>query len=380
MRLDADVRCPLYVGRRDVLRALSLTALGLTALDLAVTGTLAARQLQLPPGPDASVVRFVDSLPLYVPDGKASGRISLWGHGSFKHDFLGKLLHTWIEGFRRYQEDVVFENRMYGTASAIGALYTGAGNLAILGEEIHPDAALAFQRAKGYPPTQFQIATGSLDVNFFDYAHMIFVHAGNPIGRLTVAQLEAIFGTEHKRSAHNIRTWDQLGLTGDWHGRRIQPYSWKTDEDFGLFFRGAVLGGSHRWNVEVKEFVHTTRPDGSLYEHGAQILDTLAHDPFGIAISNVRFANSQVKALALAGRGSGPYYQATQANLISQKFPLTRIIPACIDRAPGEPVDPKLREFLRYVLSREGQRALLTDSGYLPLGTDAILQQREKLV
>jgi phosphate transport system substrate-binding protein len=147
-----------------------------------------------------------------------------------------------------------------------------------------------------------------------------------------------------------------------------------------LFFRGAVLGGSHRWNVDVKEFVHITRPDGSVYEHGAQILDTLAQDRFGIAISNVRYANLQVKPLALASQDRGPYYRAAQASLISQEYPLTRIIPAFIDRVPGEPIDPKLREFLRYILGREAQRALLTHSGYLPLGVDAIREQLEKLV
>src|SRR5207253_6119166 len=84
--------------------------------------------------------------------------------------------------FRRLQPEVQFENRMYGTASAIGALFTGAGNLAILGEEINPAASTAFQRAKGYPPTAVQLATGSLAASFVDYAHMIFVHAHNPIG------------------------------------------------------------------------------------------------------------------------------------------------------------------------------------------------------
>jgi phosphate transport system substrate-binding protein len=349
------------------------------AVGLAVAGIAASADTQVPLL-DTSAVRFVDSLPPYVPDGEVSGTISLWGHGSFKHDFLGKLLGAWIDGFKGYQAAVQFENRMYGTASAIGALLTGAGNLAILGEEINPAAAAAFQRAKRYPPMGIQIATGSLDVNYFDYAHMVFVHASNPIRQLTVTQLEAVFGTEHKRGPYNIRTWDQLGLSAQWRGRLIQPYSWKIDEDFGLFFRLAVLGGSHRWNVDVREFAHVTRPDASVYEHGAQILDTLAHDRFGIAISNVRYANPQVKPLALASQDGGPYYRATQANLISQKYPLTRIIPAFIDRVPGEPVDPKLREFLRYILSREGQQALLRYGGYLPLGADAIRQQLEKLV
>jgi phosphate transport system substrate-binding protein len=55
------------------------------------------------------------------------------------------------------------------------------------------------------------------------------------------------------------------------------------------------------------------------------------------------------------------------------------MIPAFIDRAPGRPVDPAVREFLRYVLSREGQRALIEETGYLPLGAEALRVQREKL-
>jgi phosphate transport system substrate-binding protein len=334
-----------------------------------------------PVNPAASdpAVRFVDSLPLYAPANKVTGTVTLWGHGSFKRDFMGRLVSLWIAGFRKHHPDVQFVYKMYGTASAIGALYTGAGNLAILGEEINPEAALAFRRAKGYAPTGIPIATGSLDVNFFDYAHMIFVHRDNPIEKLTLAQLEAIFGTEHKRGPHNIRTWGELGATGEWANKRIQPYGWKIDEDFALFFREAVLEDSHRWNPEIKEYVHTTRTDGTQYDHGQQILDALAFDPAGIAISNVRYANSQVKPVALSRTAGGPYHLATTASLIAQDYPLVRIIPAFVDRAPGRPMEPAVREFLRFILSRDGQQALLQESGYLPLGREAIRQALEKL-
>jgi phosphate transport system substrate-binding protein len=334
-----------------------------------------------PVNPAASdpAVRFVDSLPLYAPANKVTGTIALWGHGSFKRDFMGRLVSLWIEGFRKHHPDVQFVYQMYGTASAIGALYTGAGNLAILGEDISPEAALAFRRAKGYAPTGIPIATGSLGVNFFDYAHMIFVHRDNPIEKLTLAQLEAIFGTEHKRSPHNIRTWGDLGASGERANQRIQPYGWKVDEDFALFFREAVLEDSHRWNPEIKEYAHTTRTDGTQYDHGQQILDALARDPFGIAISNVRYANPQVKPVALSRTAGGPYHLATTTSLIAQDYPLVRIIPAFVDRAPGRPLEPAVREFLRFMLSREGQQALLQESGYLPLGPEAIRQALEKL-
>lgn len=327
----------------------------------------------------AAQSRTIESLPSYAATEKVSGTISLWGHGSFKHDFMRKLADAWIAGFREHHPDVRFEYRMYGTASAVGALYTGVGNIAILGEEISPAAVRSFVRAKGYPPTDISIATGSVDVNFFDYAHMVFVHKDNPIDRLSLDQLDAVFGDEHRRGPRNIRRWGELGLTGEWAEKPIQPYGWKTDVDFALFFRERVLQDSHRWNSQIREYVHKKRADGSQYDHGQQILDALAADKFGIAVSNLRYANPQVKALALGWKHGGPYYEATAANLISQDYPLVRIIPAIIDRAPGQPVEPAVREFLRYVLSREGQRALVTHSGYLPLGQDIIDQQQQRL-
>jgi len=324
-------------------------------------------------------VRFVDGLPGYSPVGPVSGTLRVWGHGSPKHDFMGRLMDSWIAGFAKVQPGLKVENHMYGTASAIGALYTGAGDIAILGEEISPAALAAFEREKHYAPTGYPIATGSLDVNFFDYAHMIFVQKDNPIRGLTLAQLDGIFGAEHRRGPANIRTWGELGLTGPLAGLWIQPYGWQVDVDFALFFESAVMEDSHRWNTDLKEFVHVARPDGSQYDHGQQILDALARDPAGIAISNVRYANPQVRALPLARTAAGPWYEPTVANLIAQTYPLVRIIPAFVDVPPGGHLDPKAREFLLYILSREGQQAVVQDSGYLPLGDRFILQEREAL-
>src|SRR5258707_10372578 len=274
-------------------------AIGVAGAALALACDVASAQPVNPAANDPAV-RFVDSLPLYKPAGKVSGTITLWGHGSFKRDFMGKLVALWIDTFHREQPDVTFVYKMYGTASAIGALATGAGNIALLGEEISPEAALAFRRAKGYAPTGIEVATGSLDINFFDYAHMVFVHRDNPIEQLTLGQLDAIFGAQHRRGPRNIRTWDELGSRGEWSGRRIQPYGWKVDEDFALFFREAVLEDSHRWNADIREYVHVMRADGKQYDHGQQILDALAKDRYGIAISNVRYAVPEVRALALA--------------------------------------------------------------------------------
>lgn len=322
---------------------------------------------------------FVEELPPYRPAEQVSGKLRIWGHGSSKRDFMGQLLASWRAEFAKHQPGVTFENRMYGTASAIGALYSGSGDIAILGEEISPAALRAFTRAKGYPPTGIEVANGSVDVNFYDYAHMIFVHRDNPLKSLTLGQLDAIFGEEGRRGGGRIRRWGQLGLGGVWTDAAIQPYGWKTDVDFGLFFSERVLENSHRWNGAIREFEHSPRPDGTQYDHGQRIVDALAVDKTGIAISNVRYTHPDVRSLPLSWDDKSPAVKATPQTLIDRSYPLVRIIPAYVDVARGKRMEPAAREFLRFLLSREGQRILIEQSGYLPLSAATLRDELRKL-
>ena len=321
----------------------------------------------------------LESLPHYQPQQSVAGVIRIWGHGSPKQDFMGRLMKSWKEGFRKFFPAVQIDNRMYGTASAIGALYTGVADMTILGEEIHAPAAAAFERVMHYAPLEIEIATGSLDVRNFDYAHVFFVHKDNPISRLTMTQLGAIFGSEHRRGPRNIRMWGELGLTGEWADKPITPYGWRIDDDFATYLQEALLLGSHKWNCDLREFKHINNPDGSVYDHGQQVLDALAKDRYGIAVSNLRYMNASVKPLALAVKAGEPYYDATKENLIQRNYPFTRIIPAFINRVPGQPVDPKVKEFLRYILSYEGQQDIVREAGYLPLNSTSIRDQLKKL-
>lgn len=314
-------------------------------------------------------------MPPYQPAGGVAGDIRLWGHGNRKLPWMHYLVDQWAEGFRRFHPGANLQAQLYGTSSGIPSLYNGLGDIALLGEEILPDAARAFERVKGYPPTGIELMTGSVDIRNFDYAQMVFVHRDNPIDRLTLTELDAILGTEHRRGTHNIRRWGELGLTGEWAERAITPYSWAIDDSFGFYLRNAVLLGSHRWNPALRGFAHITNPDGSIYDHGQQILDALAKDRAGIAVSNIRYAGPEVKALPLGRTAGTPFVGVSEATLIDQSYPLTRTLPAVIDRPPDGRIQPAVREFLRYVLSRQGQEAVNRDGRYLPLSPAAAARQ-----
>ncbi|OHD00063.1 MAG: hypothetical protein A2885_21265 [Sphingopyxis sp. RIFCSPHIGHO2_01_FULL_65_24] len=332
-----------------------------------------------PQAPGSVAARAAAAMPRYAPAEKVSGDIRLWGHGNRKLPWMHYLVDQWAEDFQRFHPEARLETHLYGTSSGIPALYNGLGDIALLGEEILPDAAKAFERVKGYAPTGVELMTGSVDIRNFDYAQMVFVHRDNPLAQISLVELDAILGTEHRRGTRNIRRWGELGLTGAWATRAITPYSWAIDDSFGFYLRNAVLMGSHRWNPALQGFAHINNADGTIYDHGQQVLDALAKDPAGIAVSNIRYAVPEVKPLALAHTAAGPFVAVSEASLIDQSYPLARTLPAVIDLPPDRRIDPKVREFLRYVLSREGQEAVNRDGRYLPLSPAAAEKERRKL-
>jgi len=304
-----------------------------------------------------------------------TGTIRIWGD-----DNMSGVTSAWEKGFQKFHPQVNFETKLMGTATAMPGIYTGVADLALIGRETNTTDNDGFLHVLQYRPLRFELMTGSLDRPGKSYALAIFVHKDNPLSKLTLAQLDAVFGCEHRRGLDNIRTWGQLGLAGEWKNKPINLYSYDAETGTGLFFLHAVLADSRKMNWEtLKEFKDIKNPDGSTYESGQQIIDALRKDRFGLAVSSVRYANAEVKALPLAAHDSGPYLLATRENLISRKYPLTRVTYAFVNQLPDKPIDPKVREFLRYVFSREGQEDIARDHGYLPLSQEAILGQLKKL-
>jgi phosphate transport system substrate-binding protein len=182
-------------------------------------GQLPQRPVDAPGGVDSKTVgpeqAALNGVPHYRPREQIAGTIRLWGHGAPVLDFMGMLVKSWEDGFQKYQPGVKFEYDMYGTASAMGALYAGKGEIAILGQEIYPFETAAFEQVKHYPPLGIEIATGSVDVRNFDFAIGVFVNKSNPLSQMTVDQIDKAFAWHEGGKAANIETWGQLGLRGE---------------------------------------------------------------------------------------------------------------------------------------------------------------------
>lgn len=333
-------------------------------------------------GPDMSSLEMHALPPPYLPDGEVSGSIRIWGHGSYgaHTDFVEALTRAWQDGFRRHHPDVVFDNRLHGTASAIGALYTDTGDIAFLGREIWQPEITAFHEVKGYAPTGIDVLTGSFDVRNKGYAISVFVHKDNPLDALDLAQLEAVYGLDRKRGHAQVRTWGDLGVGGEWKDRPVQIYGLPIARGFAEYFQDAVFLGGRRWKTELREFPDEPGSRGGETDGGHKMLQAMADDPLSIGYAGMLYQHPNVKAIAIAPAPGAPAVMPTLESVADHSYPLTRFITMFVDRAPGQPLDPKVRAFLHYILSEEGQQAVLNHGqGYLPVPREVALREARKL-
>jgi ABC-type phosphate transport system substrate-binding protein len=214
---------------------------------------------------------------------------------------MAALLNRWQAEYRKTHPAVQFENKLMGSASAMAGIYTGVAELAWMGHELRTEESMAFEWVFQYKALGIEVATASVDQYDHGAQLVIFVHRDNPITRLNLAQLDAIFGSEHRRGSPNIRTWGELGLNGEWAAHQIHPYGYDAETEAGSFFRGTVLSGSYKWNCDLTAFRDEQLADGKTVDAAPHILAALTTDRYGIAYAKVRYATPNVKTLALGG-------------------------------------------------------------------------------
>jgi phosphate transport system substrate-binding protein len=314
--------------------------------------------------------------PAYKPERKVEGVIRTLGNFHME-----TVLKYWEDGFRRHHPGVRFEDKMLGTANAIAGLYLETADIAVMGREMIPMESIAFRRVFRYDATEIAVATASFNVPLETFAFAILVHKDNPISRLTVPQVARAFGCGAVAgSGCGARTWGEVGATGEWAARPIHLYGYEANTGLGYFFEQKVLSGKHRWNCDLHEYANINAADGKVSANAGDLMvRDLAGDPEGIAFCGFGHKTAEVKALALAADEHSPFVELTKLNVANRSYPLTRTVYFDINRPPGKPLNPLLREFLRYILSLEGQADVARQEIYLPLTSAMMAKERAKL-
>lgn len=300
----------------------------------------AALSTLLAPGLGADEVVEVDeALSPYAQVSGVSGTLN-----SIGSDTLNNLMTLWAEGFKSQYPNVNIQIEGKGSSTAPVALIEGTAQLGPMSREMKSEEIDEFERKFGYKPLEVRVAIDALAV---------YAHKDNPVEGLTMQQVDAIFSSTYKAGGTAIRKWGDIGMAGEWNGMDISKYGRNSASGtYGFFKDEALLKGD--FDASVKE-----QPGSSAVVQG------VASDLGGIGYSGIGYRTSGVRAVPL-GSGNGDFYPPTYENCLNGDFPLSRFLLVYVNKNPEKPLDLLTLEFLKFVLSKEGQEIVVKD-GYYPM-------------
>ncbi len=294
------------------------------------------------------------------------------------NDLVGPYFEALDDLFTRTHPNIKIHLNPLGSEPAIAALTSGVSAFTPLGRDGIRQDLDGFKALHGYEPQSFLVGYDqSPDPDIFPPGKVpsaVWINARNPLPKITVALAARIFTTG--APGGDITHWSQLGDKGEWGKREIHVYLPAKRDSAFLFIDGQRLGG-RPWSPRV-EWVDAS----------TDVMTAVAEDPFGIGIIGFWPPDSGwdrqsdlgalTKLLPMAENEDAHYSHAT----VGDVYPLTGSIRVYFDAAPGKPLEPWMSEYMRLVLSREGQallKSLAAENGYIPLEPAKVLEEQKKL-
>ena len=295
-----------------------------------------------------SNIAFASSVDAALPEYKTVSGVS-GNLSSVGSDTLANLMTLWAEEFKRTYPNVNIQIQAAGSSTAPTALTEGTSNIGPMSRSMKDKEIGMFEEKYGYKPTKIGVAIDALAV---------YVHKDNPIKGLTIPQVDAIFSSTRKCGAEDIATWGQAGVTGALADKSIQLYGRNSvSGTYGYFKKHALCKGDFKNGVNEQP--------GS-----ASVVQSVSASLNGIGYSGIGYKTAGVRALPLAKKAGEPMVEATPENALNKSYPLSRVLYVYVNKAPNKPIEPVVGEFLKLVLSKQGQEAVVKD-GYIPLPASA---------
>ena len=266
-------------------------------------------------------------------------------------DPLAPLCDEWNLGFRKFNPSANLKFTPSTTPPAVKAFVEGTADLAFLAREMTPPELKAFEAKHGYAPIRIPLCID---------ATIVFVNRSNPLRKISMGELDAIYGTKRLGGAkEELKTWGDLGLRGEWKGRNITPYSREKTTAIGQLFREQVL-----LKGEAKPTVVECIDANSVAE-------SVITDAGAIGYAPIVAWYSSNRVLPVIPYQSEEAVAPTQEAVLAGKYPMTRLNYLYVNRAPGKLLAPTVKEFATFVLSREGQECV-ADAGLFPAPPDLV--------
>lgn len=307
--------------------------------------------------------------PEYQPSGKLSGEFHTMGSPTMDTITLG-----WMELFRAAHPEIEDVTTMEARANTtvVTGLISGQSQVGPASRALFPREREAFVKKFGYEPTEIRVCGGAYERVGYSPALAIFVHEDNPLQEISLTQLEEIWARDGK-----ITKWGQLGLTGEWAERPIALFGLNLPNGIATYFQEAAMNSREfRGGISTRS---TDRTGPVVVRALNAMVMGVGENRYGMTYAGSANVQPHTRMLKIAPQPMAPAVALTEATVRDHSYPLSRYLYIYINRAPGAPLDPKVKEFLRVVLSRQGQEIIEKRSPLLPLPPAVALEELGKL-
>ena len=288
---------------------------------------------------DDAVMGLTAELSQYESVSNLTGKLTSFGSG-----ITTILVNRWAAEFSTIYPGVELNIHGGGTPEGLHALLEDKADLVPGGRLLSSSENEPFKAKFGYVPLQIMVALDAVAV---------YVNKNNPIAGLTLAQLDSIYSRDAKRGGGRPEFWRDLGVTGPFGDKQISRVSLNRHSDNYLFFRDAIMkGADFGFDVDFEPV-----PSSLVQAPGA--------DERVISFASVMFATARTRFVPLQA-ADGRYRLPTYQNTMTGDYPLVRPMRIAFHRKPDGSLNPVAREFLRFAVSRRGQR-IIALAGSFPL-------------
>ncbi|MFP3643441.1 PstS family phosphate ABC transporter substrate-binding protein [Paraburkholderia sp. SIMBA_054] len=288
-------------------------------------------------------------------------------------DVMDEITLGWMKLYRKAYPRLSLTMEAKASGSGGPALTDGKADLAPVGRELLPAEEKGFVDKFGYKPMAIRVATGSVGSLGKTATSVVLVDKDNPIKGLTMAQLDAIYSKTRNRGHADITRWGDLGLGGEWADRPIHLYGLKPVNGIEYFLKLNVLeGGEYKDNIQFVK--------GKGFTHAFTVAaEDMATHPGGLTYALLANVTPNVKVVPLAANEGGPFVAPTLGNVYTHTYPLSRYVYIFVNKKPGQPLEPKIKEFLKLVLSHQGQDVVAKEGVYIPLTPTVVREELARL-
>jgi len=266
-------------------------------------------------------------------------------------DSMGALLVRASGSYKSIYPEAKIEVRQGGSMRGLTELQAGNCEMASVSRDLSQEEITRIEQSTGKKVFQVSIALGAV---------CVYVNADNPIHGLTKAQCNGLFSIEHSMTSDPLIRWKQLDPSSPFGSTPAPLYVENNLSGTLQVFRSWCMPGENF--TTINRFIE---PGPS------SVVNACCAYPPAIGIAGFAYRQPRAKAVPLSSSTGGSFVAPSITTIRNGTYPMRQRMHLVLLAPSKEQIPPMARDFLRFLLSQDGQD-MVAKNGLIPADSTGI--------